>query len=60
MQRFRLVMAVLLGLIGAVWLGQGLGFLPGSVMTGERFWAIAGLVAIGAGVYFAWHTVRRR
>jgi uncharacterized membrane protein len=60
MQRFRLVMAVLLGLIGAVWLGQGLGFLPGSVMTGERFWAIAGLVAIGAGVYFAWVTVRRR
>lgn len=37
-------------LVGAVWLGQGLGYIPGSFMTGDRFWAIAGaaLVAVGA------------
>lgn len=60
MQRSRLVGAVLLGVIGAVWLGQGMGFLPGSVMTGDRFWAIAGLVAIGVGVYLAWGAIHRR
>jgi hypothetical protein len=59
-QRSRLVGAVLLGVIGAVWLGQGMGFLPGSVMTGDRFWAIAGLVAIGVGVYLAWGAIHRR
>ena len=37
--------------IGAVWVGQGLGYIPGSVMTGDRTWfnigLIVGLVGIG-------------
>ena len=60
MQRSRLIGAVLLGVVGAVWLGQGMGILPGSIMTGDRFWAVAGLVAIGVGVYLAWDAIRRR
>lgn len=30
---------------GVVWFFQGIGVLPGSFMTGESFWAIAGAAA---------------
>lgn len=60
MQRFKLGVAVVLGIVGSVWLGQGMGLLPGSFMSGDRFWAIAGLVAVGLGAYLAWDAVRRR
>jgi hypothetical protein len=33
---------------GGVWIGQGLGYIPGSFMTGDPFWAVAGaLFALG-------------
>jgi uncharacterized membrane protein len=60
MHRIKLSVAILLGVVGTVWIGQGMGILPGSFMTGDRFWAIAGIVAVGAGVYVAWDTLRRR
>jgi hypothetical protein len=47
----RLVIAVVLALVGLLWLGQGLGLIGGSIMTGSAFWAVAGgllLVAAGA------------
>jgi hypothetical protein len=46
----RLVAGAIAVLVGLVWIGQGLGYVPGSFMTGEPFWAIAGavLVAVGA------------
>lgn len=59
MQRFRFVIAVVLGVVGSVWVGQGLGLLPGGFMSGDRFWAIAGLTAVGAGAFLAWDTFRR-
>jgi hypothetical protein len=46
-----LVFAVLLFLIGLVWMGQGLGYVKGSVMTGHMQWFWIGLgciVAAGA------------
>jgi len=42
---------VALAAVGAVWLGQGIGVIGGSFMSGEPFWAIIGavmLVAAGA------------
>jgi hypothetical protein len=45
-----LVIAVLLGLAGIVWLGQGLGFIPGSFMTGNTMWAVIGAVCLVAAV----------
>jgi hypothetical protein len=34
---------------GGVWIGQGLGYIPGSFMTGDLFWAIAGAVFMVGG-----------
>jgi len=58
--RGRLILAGVLGVIGLVWLGQGLGLMPGSgFMDGDVRWALAGavlvIVAIALGV-----TVARR
>lgn len=45
-------------LMGTVWMLQGVGILPGSVMTGDPFWArvgsglmIAGLAICGLGLW---------
>jgi hypothetical protein len=44
------VLGVLLILIGLVWIGQGLGFVKGSFMTGAMLWAWigAGTALVGA------------
>lgn len=42
---------VALAAVGVVWLGQGIGVIGGSFMTGEPLWAIIGAVMLlGAGV----------
>ena len=50
MRSTRLVLAAVLALVGLVWLGQGLGFIGGSFMTGSLFWAAVGaaLLALAA------------
>jgi hypothetical protein len=49
----------LLCLIGAVWIGQGLGVIGGSFMTGEGIWAVIGAVAFGAGIATIRQALRR-
>jgi hypothetical protein len=44
------VAGALLLLMGAVWILQGIGILPGSFMTGQRQWAIYGAIAAAIGV----------
>ena len=52
--RGRLITGILLALVGAVWIGQGLGLLRGSsFMVDEPFWAVAGLVFAIAGAALA-------
>jgi hypothetical protein len=46
----RRVVGGLLVVAGAVWLGQGLGLIHGSSMTGNTFWAVAGAVCVVAGL----------
>jgi hypothetical protein len=46
----RRVIGGLLVVTGAVWLGQGLGLIHGSSMTGSTFWATAGAVCVVAGL----------
>lgn len=44
------MVGVIAVLTGAVWVGQGLNLIPGSVMTGDRTWfyigAIVGVVGV--------------
>ena len=44
------IVAVLLILAGVVWFLQGINILPGSFMTGQVQWAIAGGVAVIVGI----------
>ena len=45
-----IVIAVALIAVGGVWLFQGIGVLPGSVMTGVTRWAVIGSVVVVVGV----------
>ena len=61
--RGRLITGVLLVLVGAVWIGQGLGLLRGSsFMVDDSRWALAGVVTIAVGAVLAvsaWRSGRR-
>jgi hypothetical protein len=35
--------------VGGIWLGQGVGLIGGSFMTGEALWAVIGSVCIVLG-----------
>ena len=44
------IVGILLVVVGAVWTLQGLGYLPGSVMSGVTFWAVVGPVVAVVGL----------
>ena len=48
-----LVVGILASLLGAVWIGQGIGLIRGSFMTGEPLWAEIGAGVLVAGVALA-------
>jgi hypothetical protein len=48
--RTRLVAGIVLCLVGAVWFGQGVGWIGGSFMSGEALWAVIGAFCIAFGV----------
>ena len=51
MRMTRLAIAAVLGLVGLVWLGQGVGVIGGGFMSGNPIWAVIGgvlLVLAGA------------
>ena len=56
----RIVIAVVLGLVGLVWMAQGLGILGGGAMSGSVFWAVVGAALLAAGVVVATLEARRR
>jgi hypothetical protein len=46
-----LVLAAVMLLLGLVWMGQGLGYVKGSFMTGQMMWFWVGLaLVVGSGV----------
>ena len=54
------VVGLVLLLTGVVWFLQGIRILPGSFMTGSRFWAVTGAVFVLVGVAILWGPARRR
>jgi hypothetical protein len=42
MRTSRLLVVAAMVLVGAVWVGQGLGYVPGSFMSGDLTWALVG------------------
>ena len=58
-----IVVAILVLLAGGVFAGQGLGYIPGSFMTGDRtwFWIGSGMIVIGVLVIVAvWRVAKRQ
>jgi len=57
----RAAAGIVLCLLGAVWIGQGLGYISGSFMTGQPAYAVLGAVAAIIGLaLLAWAARRRR
>jgi LPXTG-motif cell wall-anchored protein len=54
------VSGAVLVFLGAVWTGQGLGYIRGSFMTGSTLWAVIGSVLVLAGVGLLVLARRRR
>jgi hypothetical protein len=59
--RGRLITGSLLVLVGAVWIGQGLGLLRGSsFMVDDIRWAVAGVAAVVVGLVLVVSARRQR
>jgi uncharacterized membrane protein YidH (DUF202 family) len=54
------VLGVLVLLAGAVFAGQGLGYIPGSVMTGDMKWFWIGSVMVVVGLVLGFYGFMRR
>ena len=54
-----LIVGVIAILVGAVWILQGTGALPGSFMTGQRMWLVIGIVVAIVGLALAYNGIRR-
>ena len=54
------IVGVLLVLVGAVWTMQGLGYLPGSAMSGVTLWAVVGPVVALLGLVLLVRGLGRR
>lgn len=44
--------------VGLVWVGQGVGLIPGSFMTGDVTWAVIGAIVSGVAAIALWVTTR--
>jgi hypothetical protein len=59
--RIRWIITGILVIIGAVWIGQGLGLVRGSgFMDGDRTWAFIGAGLVVAGLVVGWTAIRAR
>lgn len=56
----KLIAGVLIGLLGLVWVGQGLNLIKGSFMTGQGQWAVIGVVLILVAAWLVWNAIQQR
>ena len=59
MRSSRLIVAVMLALVGVVWVGQGSGPIGGSAMSGSAFWGVVGAILLVAAAVIVGLEVRR-
>lgn len=59
MRMVGIVIGLVALLVGAVWIGQGAGWIAGSFMTGQRLWLVIGIVVALAGLGLVIGGVRR-
>ncbi len=59
-KRLAVGLGVALVVVGAVWTVQGLGYLEGSFMTGQKLWTTIGVLCVLAGLVLAIGGLRRR
>jgi hypothetical protein len=60
MRILRRVIGVLMVLLGAIWLLQGINVLKGSPMTGQTRWVVIGAVMAVAGLVLLLRVSRRK
>jgi uncharacterized membrane protein SirB2 len=60
MRRILVGVGIVLILLGGLWLLQGMGILAGSVMTGQSFWAMVGVIVVIVGIVLCLLGARRR
>jgi hypothetical protein len=60
MMWIKVIVGVLVGLLGLVWLGQGLNLIKGSFMTGQPQWAVIGVVLILVAAWLLWSALQQR
>jgi hypothetical protein len=58
MNRLRIGISIVMALVGLVWIGQGIGLVGGSAMSGQSVWAAVGIVLVVGAAGVAW-TARR-
>jgi hypothetical protein len=54
------VVGLITSLVGLLWIGQGLGYIGGSFMTGQAEWVRNGAIALAAGLAALYGSVRGR
>ena len=54
------LLGVVLCLLGGLWIGQGVGAVKGSFMTGHGVWTVIGAVVAAVGVLLIVTAARRR
>ena len=60
MRALGIALGVLMVLVGALWTGQGLGYVGGSPMTNQTVWAVVGPLVAGFGIALVIVAARRR
>jgi hypothetical protein len=60
MNRWRVVLAVAMLVVGLLWIAQGTGTVAGSAMSGQSVWTIVGVVLVVGGLIIGVRELIRR
>ena len=58
-KRMKIIVAIILIALGALWSFQGVGWIGGSFMSGDRTWLVIGIAVAVAGLALLIRALRR-